>query len=389
MIEGVTKAFNNNTLYLCEAPTGVGKSLAYLLPAIEWVLKNKEKVVISTHTIYLQEQLFFKDIPKILEINNTKIKYALIKGRRNYLCTRKFEEHQKEPNSFFNEENELSNQINVLKSWTKETKTGDFAELPFALNPILSSQFSSEVDTCKIINCHHKTKCFYHKARKNCFQADLLIVNHHLLCADMNLKKKIDNDQKQTLLPHFKRLIIDEAHHLEETAIKHFGMESSNTSIKRSLNLIGKVNSKKKIIKGALIKLENHLKKSIVQEQIPFLFGAKLFKEYKKEILDFVKIEKEISKQIYQYFAAFKKNEEEINIRINNKKNEEIWINNYKKPLETFLFLLERIKKTSIKIHQFFSKYNQETIKTILLDLQAYIGRIEESIHVFKKQFRR
>ena len=137
MIRDVTFAFNEKRLYLVEADTGIGKSLAYLLPAIQWIIEHREKVVISTHTIHLQEQLVHKDLPMVMRsLNVTNLKVALVKGRNNYLCTRKYTELDTNQLTFTDIKKkplETKNDERFHK-WAQQTTTGDFSQLPFIVH---------------------------------------------------------------------------------------------------------------------------------------------------------------------------------------------------------------------------------------------------------------
>ena len=163
LLEKVTSAFNNKQVAVLEAGTGVGKSFAYLLPALAWVKKNDERVVISTGTINLQQQLFEKDIPQAQKLMGLSVKALLLKGRQNYLCKRRLHDLLQEKDLFSEEIEE----IDVLVDWANETKTGDKSHIPFMLREGLWQRVQSESDACLGIKCPFYESCFVMKLRKS------------------------------------------------------------------------------------------------------------------------------------------------------------------------------------------------------------------------------
>jgi ATP-dependent DNA helicase DinG len=232
MVRAATTALNEGRFLLMEAGTGVGKSVAYLLPAIMWSILNKERVLVATHTINLQEQLWFKDIPMLADIIKEPFHVALAKGRQNYLCLRRWfgmldSQHQLEEAAFF---------ARVLL-WLGVTETGDRSELN--TNPAEGDIWLAvcgETEGCLGPLCQYQRDCYLNKARKNAESADLIITNHSLLFSDI----KADN----RVLPSFGPLIIDEAHHLEESATTHLGIQFNRKSFNRWLWITGKALAK-------------------------------------------------------------------------------------------------------------------------------------------------
>lgn len=214
MLKTVLEGLRQSKHMVIEAGTGTGKSLAYLLPAIAWSLESKSKVVIATHTISLQEQLWNKDIPSIKEVTGLDFEAALVKGRNNYLCLRKWEEKLVDYSDL-----EISDILFCLKIlvWLTNTLTGDKSEINIL--PIQNqfwNNISSDQESCIGAACpwFHKN-CFVSRARRQAESADILIVNHSLLLADIKLQNR--------LLPEYNYLVIDEAHHLEDSATDQLG----------------------------------------------------------------------------------------------------------------------------------------------------------------------
>lgn len=220
MVQAVTDAFNQGQHLLMEAGTGTGKSLAYLLPAFAWAKQTGERVVVSTHTINLQEQLWEKDIPFLQQALQGSelegVSAALVKGRSNYVCLRKWEEGATSA-GFLATPEERRFQLRMA-SWLSETETGDKAELNLAGDgDRMWLDVMSETETCLGPRCKwYKNHCFAFRARRKAWDAEILIVNHSLLFSDIATGNSV--------LPPFRHLIIDEAHHMEPVATQSLGV---------------------------------------------------------------------------------------------------------------------------------------------------------------------
>jgi ATP-dependent DNA helicase DinG len=216
MMREVDKAFQQNVHKFIEAGTGTGKSLAYLLPAAFYAHTKQESVIISTQTIPLQDQLLSRDLPLLDKMLPFKVKAALLKGRSHYLCLRKFEhsllDHQDDSYDVL-----LTKALLLI--WITETEHGDIEELNL---PSGGKGFWYEVqsDSASDLGRYNPwvSRCFYHRARRRAHNADLIITNHSLLCTDLV--------HEQRLLPSYSHAVIDEAHHLEETASDHLGAKT-------------------------------------------------------------------------------------------------------------------------------------------------------------------
>lgn len=226
MIMEVEKSLEADQHLMIEAGTGTGKSLGYLIPAIYYGLKYEKKVVVSTHTINLQEQLRERDIPLLKEIFPVPFKAAVLKGRSHYLCLRKFETKLTTRDYENGREDPITAAQMVV--WLSETEHGDEEELHFGNK---GAQFwytvASDTDSCLNRMCPWYKKCFYHRARNDANTADVIITNHSLLFTDMKAENR--------LLPAYKHLVIDEAHHFEEVASKHLGIELHASAFYHSL----------------------------------------------------------------------------------------------------------------------------------------------------------
>ena len=230
----IANAFNLNQIGVFEAGTGVGKSFAYLIPSILWALENKERVIISTGTINLQQQLFEKDIPEASKILGKSVKAVLLKGRQNYLCLRRLDDASLE-RDLFSEETEL---FDSIYAWSKETKTGSKSDLSFVPPDSVWTKVNSESDACMGSRCPFREKCFVMKVRKEASDANLLVVNHHLLFADIESRMSGVGYEDTAVLPPYKRVIFDEAHGIEDSATSFFSESLTKFKVTKQLNLL-------------------------------------------------------------------------------------------------------------------------------------------------------
>lgn len=227
MFDEVYKALSTDSHLLIEAGTGTGKSLGYLIPALYHGIKSGSKVVVSTHTINLQEQIRGRDVPLLEDVLPFPFRAAIFKGRGNYLCMRKFE--GKVNTLDFTTPNEDGITASQMIVWLGETETGDQEELNFGSRGAdFWQSVASDADSCLNRACPWFKRCYYHRAKHESNIADVCITNHSLLFTDVQSEHR--------LLPAYSHLVIDEAHHMEETASKHLGFNVNyysfiNTSI--------------------------------------------------------------------------------------------------------------------------------------------------------------
>ena len=250
----IVEAFNEEEILVAEAGTGVGKSLAYLIPAIRWMKKNRQdgmSIVVSSYTKTLQEQLFFKDIPFIHENIDNDFTVVMLKGRQNYICLTKWHAMMKN----------LDNSINVfdriyllpLLTWLRETKTGDIEEnsgFQIKRVPHVWAKLYSEPGYCTTKKCAEHGGCYLGKIRKLAHHADIIIVNHSLLLSDA----ASDN----AILPEHPICIIDEAHNLIKSAYQYLGMEIHSWRIERTLH---KLYTPGRLQLGVLVNLSRYVGK--------------------------------------------------------------------------------------------------------------------------------
>ncbi|MFB6263670.1 MAG: ATP-dependent DNA helicase [Bradymonadaceae bacterium] len=222
MARAVERAFDERHPLVVEAATGTGKTLAYLVPA----LRSGRRVVVSTGTKALQEQLFRRDLPFLERHWPEDVDAALLKGRRNYLCKLRFEEFRSVPSSLSPEE---QSEWGTIREWARETDTGDRAEIgALPDDSSLWPQLSVGPDNCLHRDCRHYEDCFVTQARADAEEADVLVVNHHLFFADLSLR----GEGYGSILPPYDAVVFDEAHHLERVATSFFGIGMSRYRVR-------------------------------------------------------------------------------------------------------------------------------------------------------------
>jgi ATP-dependent DNA helicase DinG len=230
----VARLYNGGGIGLLEAGTGIGKSLGYLLPALRWAAANGERTVVSTNTINLQEQLVGKDLPFLADaLPDQKVKFALLKGWRNYLCLLRLEQARGAGTTLFESAGE--GELDMLATWASKTKDGSLSDLPTAPRAEVWDEVAAESDLCLRLKCPHFDDCFLFAARRQAAQADVIVVNHHLLLADVAVRRTSQNWEEAAVLPPYSRLVVDEGHHLEDAAAGHLGSTISRRSLDRLL----------------------------------------------------------------------------------------------------------------------------------------------------------
>lgn len=241
MTGAIAEAFNTNGIALIEAPTGVGKTMAYLLPAVHWSLRNKERIVISTRTINLQEQIIFHDLPLLRSCLKEEFNACLVKGRGNYICLHKLDRAFAELSLFDNPER--ADQLREIVDWAKATHDGSSSDLPFMPDRMVWEKVCCEADVCVGGNCRHFRACFLMRARREMAAADILVVNHHMLFADIAVKRETGDFSSAAVLPSYGRVIFDEAHSIEDAATEYFGVSATLQSMRKTMGRLVRVES--------------------------------------------------------------------------------------------------------------------------------------------------
>jgi ATP-dependent DNA helicase DinG len=266
MAQAVEQALEEKRHLIVEAGTGTGKTLAYLLP----VIRSGKRVIISTGTKNLQEQLFYKDVPFLEQafsmpdaqmgaasvaatpgaIQPVKLSVCYMKGRNNYLCRKKLYDLTDQPVLSGLEEIE---QYRAISAWEKNTATGDraeLAELPEA--SLLWHKLDARADTCTGQKCSEFERCFITEMRRRAVESDIIIVNHHLFFADLAIKLQADGAPDAGILPDAGAVIFDEAHELEDVAGNYFGISVSNLRVEELSRDIERAMEHNKLLSGSL-----------------------------------------------------------------------------------------------------------------------------------------
>src|SRR4051812_37856512 len=229
MAEAVARAIQGGGHLMVEAGTGVGKSFAYLVPAILAAAEEGKKVVVSTHTISLQEQLLRKDLPFLRAVMPQEFSAVLVKGRSNYISLRRLEAAEARAGATFQTPDDFD-QLAAIRLWAGRTEDGSKSDLDFQPSAAVWDAIGSENGNCLGRKCPRFNSCFYYKARRRMRTANLLVVNHALFMSDLALR-----GEGVGLLPDYDIAVFDEAHTLEAVASDHLGLRVTSGQVEHLL----------------------------------------------------------------------------------------------------------------------------------------------------------
>jgi ATP-dependent DNA helicase DinG len=267
MAVAVTRALQNREHLAVEAGTGVGKSLAYLVPAILYAMANKKKAVISTHTINLQEQLTEKDLPMLKQILPVEFMFTMLKGRANYLCTRRLQKAMQQSGNLFTSSE--AGELQRIYEWSRTTKEGSLSDFDVEPDPKVWTQVCSERGLCSPKTCGHQSDfakqnepCFFQRARSRILSSDVLILNHTLF---FTLLGGLDEELQGGILFRNDFVVFDEAHQMENVASKHIGLSVSSGQLRYALQRLWNPRTEKGLLatmrQGGAVKLVARLLK--------------------------------------------------------------------------------------------------------------------------------
>ncbi len=388
MMRAVIEAFNSKHISLIEAGTGTGKSLAYLIPAAVKAAGDNQPVVIATKTINLQQQLIEKDIPLVAKVLGFDFKYALVKGIGNYVCLRKLKDTENELDLLPPAE---SKQLRRIQAWAETTPSGSKSELDF--NPYSSvwEKVGCEFDTCTFRKCPHYEDCHFFKAREEAKEAKILIVNHHILFADLAMRAADDNYDDAALLPHYRHVIVDEAHHIEDVATEFFADHASRLDF---MKILGKISSertgsdagrlsilKKKVMQASKLAPKDQFDKLMTLFNVQLLFSRR---EVIRQIADFFQA-------LTHYFSHKQKNgEEENKLRLfQGYANDRFWLEEVKPYADSFLRSIKSYTHTLYTLCREIKEIDhqplQEQSAGLLAEISAYAARLDEKAAVVEK----
>src|SRR5579862_6213625 len=272
MAMAVAHALQNREHLAVEAGTGVGKSLAYLIPAILFAIAQKKKAVISTHTINLQEQLTEKDLPMLATVLGSlpepvKFSFAMLKGRANYLCTRRLQKAMQQSGNLFTSSE--AEELQRIYEWSKETKDGSLSDFEIEPDPKVWAQVCSERGLCSPKICGYQSDfskdhpvCYFQRARNRILSSDVLVLNHTLF---FTLLGGLSEEQEGGILFKNDFVIFDEAHQMESVAFKHIGLSVSSGQMRYAINRLWNPRTEKGLLaalrQGPAVKLVAELLK--------------------------------------------------------------------------------------------------------------------------------
>ena len=390
MLLNILDAYNGQHITLIEAGTGTGKTMAYLIPAMIWAAKHKQRTLISTNTINLQEQLIEKDIPLLSKALGIECHAVLVKGMHNYVCLRKLGDAQEEAPFLPDQEKE---EIFKISAWSQSTLEGSRNDLPFIPSGSSWDKVNAESDACNNTECPFFNRCFFFKARREAQDAQLLVVNHHLLFADLACRAEADNYEDSSVLPPYQHVIVDEAHHLEDIATEFFADHVSRIDILRTM---ARLASEKHGIANGKIPL---LKKKIAD-----FFGKDISREatsiLSRLTMDLPATRRELLQQLGDAFQAFtlflsqispSKQEEagpgESKVRLKSQQyHHTYWKDEIVPRVNQFISLG---KTYSISLFSLMKDIQglkndklHEQVKSLFVDIEAYVNRLIQSFEV-------
>jgi len=250
MAVAVAEAFENTGVLSVEAGTGVGKSLAYLIPAVKFALENDRKAIISTHTINLQEQLVSKDLPIVKQLLNSEFDAVLLKGRGNFVCPARLRRAMEKPRDLFSSSE--TEELRAIYDWAEETRDGSLSDLDFQPSSKVWSQVCSEAHVCTRKNCGRGDACFYQNIRKRAEKAEVVVVNHTLFftlfAAEIENRDPDERGSGGFLFAN-DFAILDEAHTLEDVAAKQLGLRLSHAGMRFDIQRLYNPKTKRGLLK--------------------------------------------------------------------------------------------------------------------------------------------
>jgi ATP-dependent DNA helicase DinG len=242
MAVAVARTLEEDRHLVVEAGTGVGKSLAYLVPAILFALEQHKKAIISTHTINLQEQLLLKDIPILKKVLPVEFEAALMKGRQNYVCPRRLERALQSSKELFT--GPETNELERIAEWASKTRDGTLSDLSIEPDPKVWAQVCSEAHICTQKTCGQNPRCFYQQARKRLLAADVIVLNHTLLFMLLGSPQEQEERESGFLFPD-DFIIFDEAHTVEQVASKQIGIGVSQYGLRSTIQRLYNARTRK------------------------------------------------------------------------------------------------------------------------------------------------
>jgi ATP-dependent DNA helicase DinG len=279
MAAAIAQSLEEGRHLVVEAGTGVGKSLAYLVPAVLFAHEQGKKAIISTHTINLQEQLLHKDIPIVQKILPIEFEAALMKGRQNYLCPRRLERAMQQANELFNTTEQAD--LARLGDWARTTTDGTLSDFPIEPDPKVWAQVCSEAHICTTKTCGQNPRCFFQQAKRRLLAADVVVINHTLLFMLLGSAEEQEDREEGYLFPN-DFLIFDEAHTIEQVASRQIGIGVSQYGLRATIQRLYNARSKKGLFTVTRDAAGVTLAASLVEEADRFFAAVDARADFKK-----------------------------------------------------------------------------------------------------------
>ncbi len=382
----VLQCYEENCIGAIEAGTGIGKSYAYLVPAILHTLKTKglklkeaqeeaseskgkasaqERTVIATSTVNLQRQLMDKDIPTLLQILDVDCSVAFAVGRNHYICLRRLAA-EVESNALF--QDDLSSEIMLLNRYANNSETGLKEDFPGHVDGAVWASICSDSDMCISGKCPFYNKCFYFKAKRKLLDSSIIVCNHHLLFVDSHARYMDEIDYKEdAVLPGFEHLVIDEAHNIERTATDLFTNSFSSYDLMRQLNYIQDRKSTRNAGYGHLL-----------DDLLPFCLQRSLY----EDILNLYDLVKERCETLNLIFSDILNSRKEVHLLLDCSNAQEV----FKAAGDIADQVVKVGRNLTSKLADFYTSISStdEAVLTKTDDLKVHISRIIDLISFFQ-----
>jgi len=367
----VVRAYNRGGVLLAEAGTGTGKSVAYLVPAIAWAAANKERTIVSTNTINLQEQLVAKDLPLLRRMLGVPFSFALVKGRNNYVSIRRARLAAESALTLLDDGPRA--ELDAILEWIRSTGDGSLQDLPFTPSAATWDEVMSDSDACMRTRCPHYRSCFYQRARRDAAAADILVVNHHLLFSDLAVRRAQGNYTGPAVLPPYRRLVLDEAHNIEDTATEHLGAGVSRSGV---LRILGRLDRRGR---GILASISRRLGSSPDD-----LVARDALRHINAELRPDIERAREITGQLFDALSTLSGLEEEGVVRLDEHiEGSPVWSGTVEPLADSLVVALERLARGigSLRERIRLDAEWARALEEYTLELAGVVGRLENAAH--------